>query len=160
VKLRRLVFLEVIFFVAVLISLVIILQIIPFLQPSKENTSIGLYNTKFYPKTPITITSGSSITLPFEYSSYDPAIIILELSFQTCDEPGYLKVYCNYRNIASIFVSTEAPPVVINLISVSGSDWVEPPTAMLGRNELLFESEPPNGYTGSFTYQITLRGSR
>lgn len=159
-RLRRLVFLEVIFFMAVLISLVVILQLLPFLQPSKENTSIGLYNTKSYPKTPLTMASGSSITLPFYYSSYDPAIIILELIFQTCEQPGYFRAYCNYRNIASIFVSPETPPVTINLISVSGSDWVEPPTAMLGRNELLFESETTNGYAGNLTFQITLRGSR
>jgi len=106
------------------------------------------------------MTNGASITLPFNYSSFDPAIIILELAIQTCETPGYLSIYCNYRNVASIFIDSQTQPITFNLISVAGIDWAEIPTAMFGRNELLFESEAPNGYEGSLTYQITLKGSR
>ena len=159
-KLKTIVTFEVLSFAAVLLTVMATLGLVPSLQPSKQNTSIGLYSTISFPKNTIKLASGGSVNMPFKYSSYDPAIIILELSFQTCEEPGYLIIYCNYRRVASIFVSPETPPLILNLISVSGSDWVERPSAMFGRNELLFESESQNGYAGNLTYQITLRGSR
>ena len=159
-KLEKIVLLEVLFFAALLLTIMATLELIPFLQPSKHNTSIGLYNAISFPKNTIKLTSGEFVKIPFQYSSYDPAIIILELSFQTCEEPGYLIIYCNYIRVTSIFVSPETPPLYLNLISFSGTDWVEPPSAMFGLNELIFESEPKNGYAGNLTYQITLRGSR
>lgn len=159
-KLKKILVFEILSFVAVLLMIMATLKLIPSLQPSQQNTSIELYSARSLPKHTITLASGGSATLPFIYSSYDPAIIILELSFQTCEEPGYLTLYCNYRRIASIFVNPETPPLFFNLISVSGSDWVEISTGMFGLNELLFMSESQNGYAGTLTYQITLRGSR
>lgn len=159
-KLTKIVFFEVLSFVALLLVVMVALELIPFLQPSKQNNSISLYSSVSYPENTVTLTNGGSVIAPFSYSSYDPAIIVVKLSFQTCEKQGYLLVYCNYRNVASVFVEPEAPPVVLNLISFSGTDWVEPPSAMFGMNELLFESESQNGYAGTLSYQITLRGSR
>ena len=159
-RLKRIVFFEIVSVVAVLLAAMAALVLIPSLQPSKQNASISLYSVRSFPKNTITLTSGAAINVPFDYSSYDPAIIVLELSFQNCEEPGHLTLYCNYRRVASIFAGPETPALFLNLISVSGSDWVEPPSAMFGTNELLFESELQNGYEGSLTYQVTLRGSR
>ena len=158
-KLKKIVFFEVLSFVALLLVVMVTLELIPFLQPSKQNTSIGLYSSISYPENTVTLTSDDLKIARFNYSSYDPAIIVLKLSFKTCEEQGYLLVYCNYRIVASIFVEPETPPVVLNLISVSGLDWVEP-FAIFGMNELLFETAQKNGYAGTLCYQITLRGSR
>ena len=159
-RLSKIVFFEVVFSVAILLSVMVALDMIPFLQPSNQVNSIGLYSSIYYPEKTVTLESGDFKIAPFSFSSYDPAIIILKLSFQNSEEQGYLTVYCNYRSIASIFVRSDTPPVFLNLISVSGGDWVEPPSAMSGMNELLFESKSENGFTGTFSYQITLRGSR
>jgi len=106
------------------------------------------------------LTSGGFAIIPFEYSSYDPAIIVLEVAVLNCENPGNFTLYCNYRNIASAWANSETPPLTLNLISVAGSDWIEPRSAMFGLNELLFESNAQNGYSGKLSYQITIRGSR
>jgi hypothetical protein len=158
-KLGKIVFFEVLAFMAVLITVMISLEMIPSFQPSRNNTSIGLYNSVSFPKNTIILVSNGSVKTTFKYSSYDPAIIVLGLSFQTT-KPGYLTVYCNYRKVASIYVTSETLPMSFNMVSFSGADWIEPLSAMFGLNDLLFESEPKNGFVGDLTYQISLRGSR
>jgi hypothetical protein len=160
VKLNKLVLFEIVFLAAVLIAVMTAFILIPSLQPSNQDTLIEVYSARTFPKYNVTLARDTLAIVPFEYSSYEPAIILLEVSFQTCDEPGYMNLYCNYRKVASIYVSAETPPLAFNMISVSGSDWVEKPSVMYGQNELLFESTSQNGYAGNLTYQITLRGSR
>jgi hypothetical protein len=119
-----------------------------------------MYNSKLHLKGTLSLTSGGFAIIPFEYSSYDPAIIVLEVAVLNCENPGNFTLYCNYRNIASAWANSETPPLTLNLISVAGSDWIEPRSAMFGLNELLFESNAQNGYSGKLSYQITIRGSR
>jgi hypothetical protein len=146
--------------VFVLLLAITAFELIPSLQPSNDDSSIDMYNSKLHLKGTLSLTSGGFAIIPFEYRSYDPAIIVLELSVLNCENPGNFTLYCNYRSIASVWANSETPPVTLNLISVSGSDWIEPVSAMFGLNELLFESNDQNGYSGNLSYQITIRGSR
>ena len=159
-KLKKIVFLEVLFSVAVLLSVMVALDLIPSLQPSKQTTSIGLYNSESLLKGTLQLDSGGFVIIPFSYTSIDPVVLVLKIPFQACEEPGYFTLYCNYRNVASVFVNSESPPLTLNLISLSGFDWAEPLFYMYGLNDLLFESKSENGYSGNISYQVILRGTR
>lgn len=159
-KLKKIIFLEIISLVFILLLAIVAFDLIPSLKPSDENSSIDMYTSKSHLKGTLSLTLGGFAIIPFEYSSYDPAIIILEISFLNCKNPGTLTLHLNYRNIASVLVNSDSPPLTLNLISVAGSDWIEPLSAMFGLNELLLESNDQNGYSGNLSYQITIRGSR
>ena len=160
VKLKKIFAMEIALVLVVITITIVFVELTPYLASSFENGSIDAFKQKSYPKGTLSLVRGKSVTVPFNYSSYDPSIIVLDLSFETCDKPGYLVLYCNYKEISNIFITSETSPLTLNLISVSGLDWVEPVTAMSGINELLFESASQNGYEGTLTCQISLRGSR
>jgi hypothetical protein len=159
-KLKKIFAVEITLVLIVLIVIMVFIETAPYLASSRDNDSIGVFDQKSYPKRTLSLASGKSANATFNYSSYDPSIIVLDLSFETCEKPGYFLLYCNYREIVNIFINSETPPLTLNLISVSGLDWVEPPSAMFGLNELLFESPSQDGYAGTLAYQISLRGSR
>ena len=96
----------------------------------------------------------------FNYTSYDPSITVIDIYFDSTENPGKLDLFCNYRKVSAINVNKETKKMTLNLVSFSGVDWVEPMTSMFGLNEMVFESNINDGYEGTFRYQITFRGSR
>ena len=157
---RRLVVVEITILVATLLLVVAIVEIVPFLNPSKQRDSIGLYQEREYAKGNVTLASGEWSSVRFTYTSYDPAILTLDIAFLTWKSPGYLILRCNNRVFASVLVQPENSSLSFTIISVSGREWIEPPSSMFGVNEITFESDPNNGYEGTFSYRISVRGSR
>jgi hypothetical protein len=146
--------------VVVLFLIITFAEIVPFLRSSKQNTSIGLYQEREYARGNVTLAVGERSSLRFTYLSYDPAILILDMVFLTWNSTGYLTLRCNNRIFASVFVHPENSHVSVTAVTVSGREWVKPPSTMFGLNEVAFESELENGYAGTFSYKISIRGSR
>ena len=161
-KLKKLLFVEIAAVAIVLVVILFFVEVSPYLASSKPNSQIGLYNQKEFARGNVTLTVGQTAGAQFNYSSYDPAILVIDLAFQNWQTPGYLSLYCNGLIIATIYASSSNPTVRFTTISVSGWDWVKPPSlnSFTYGNEVTFSSEPQNGYEGTFDYQISIRGSR
>jgi hypothetical protein len=161
-KLKKLFAIEIASVIVVLVIIMFFVEVTPYLVSSKPNAQIGVYNQKEFAKDIVTLASGQTASAQFNYSTYDPAILIIDLTFQNWQTPGYLSLYCNGRIIATVYASTANPEIHFTTISVSGWDWVKPPStnSFTYGNEVTFSSEPQNGYEGTFSYQISIRGSR
>ena len=159
-KLRRLIAVEIALLVVAVLAVMVFVEYVPFLRSSKQRSSIGLYQEREYARGNLTMAVGQSSSVRFVYSSYDPAILILDITFLTWESPGFLIIRCNYRICASVSAGPENPFVSFAVVSFSGREWVEPPSSMFGLNEISFESELENGYEGMFSYRISIRGSR
>ena len=159
-KMKRLLIVEIVLLVVALLSVVAFVEIAPFLRPSKQSYSIGLYREREYAGGNVTLAYGQRSSVRFTYTSYDPAILTLEIAFLTWESSGYLVFRCNNRVFASVFASPENPVLSFIVVTFSGREWVEPPSSMFGLNEIAFESDLENGYEGMFDYRINVRGSR
>ena len=159
-KLKRLLIVEVMLLVVVLLSVVAFVEIAPFLRPSKQSYSIGLYREMEFARGNVTLDSGQRWSVRFTYTSYDPAILTLDVTFLTWESSGDLVFRCNNRIFASVFESPEDAVLSFIVVTFSGREWVEPPSSMFGLNEIAFESDLENGYAGMFNYRISVRGSR
>lgn len=159
-KLKKLIAAEITTVALVFILLVILVDFTSYLGSSNQNDRIGLYAEKEYAAGNITVVSGEIAFVRFNYSSYEPAILVLELTFQSWESTGYLDIRCNNRAIRPIFASPENPIIRLNVVSTSGAEWVEPLSSMFGLNEVTFESGLENGFIGLLSYKIKLRGSR
>jgi hypothetical protein len=146
----------------VLTAILVVVEVSPYLSSSQANAQIGMYNEKVFAKGLVTLPIGQSASAQFNYSTYDPAILVIDLAFQDWQIPGDLSIYGNGRLIATIHATPDNPTVRLTTISVSGWDWVKPPSinSFTYGNEVSFVSEPANGFEGTFTYQIDIRGSR
>ena len=161
-KLKKLFAFEVAAIVLVLGVLLFFVEVSPYLISSKLSSSIGMYNQQEFAKNVATLAKGQSARAQFNYTSTDPAIVVLDLSFQSFQTPGDLKVYCNGRLVTTLHVSPSTPQVRLNVITVSGADWIKISTATpyTYGNEITFTSSSQTGYEGTFGYQIDIRGSR
>ena len=148
--------------VIILTVILIIVEVTPYLASANQNNQIGMYNQKKFAQGTVTITKGQIASAQFNYSTYDPTILIVDLSFQNWQTSGILSLYCNGKLIATINASPDNPTLRFNTISVSGLDWVRPPSvnSYTYGNEVTFVSDPESGYEGVFSYQISIRGSR
>ena len=158
-KLRKIVVLEITVIILVLISILAFIEVTSYLG-SSQNARIGLYNEREYAKGNVTVLPGETAIVQFTYLSYEPTILVLDLTFKSVDKPGCLIIRCNNRLLNPIFVNQENPNVRLNAVSVSGAEWVEPLSAMFGFNEVTFEAGLENGFEGVIEYQIKLRGTR
>jgi hypothetical protein len=161
-KLKKLFAVEIALFVVVLVVVLFFVEVTPYLASSKPDSQIGVYNEKQFAVGTVELTAGQTVSAQFNYSTYDPAILVVDLTFQNWQMPGALSIYCNGRVIATILATPNNPTVRLTTISVSGWDWVKPPSlnSFTYGNEVTFVSEPGNGYQGAFSYQIDIRGSR
>lgn len=159
-KLRKLVFVEIILLVMAMLLILASMEIAPFLKSSKLKSSIGLYQEREYARGNVTLEVGGRSSVRFIYTSYDPAILIVDITFLTWKTTGYLTLRCNNRVFASVFAEPENSQLSVIVVSVSGREWVEPPSSMFGINEITFESESVDGYEGTLIYKISIRGSR
>ena len=155
--------------VIVLVVIMVSIEVVPYLAASKENDQISMYTQKQFAEGNATLTAGLTASVRFNYSSYDPAILVVGLTFQTWQKPGDLAVYCNGKLISTVSATPQAPQVDLNVVSLSGLDLVKPkpnipyfqvPDAYTYGNEITFTTPVQNGYEGTFSYQIMIRGSR
>jgi hypothetical protein len=161
-KLKHLLALEIVAIALVTIAITLVIEISPYLISSKQSDSIDVYSQKLFASGVATLSMGENLSSQFNYSTYDPAILSVDISFQNWEKQGYLLAYCNGRLMAKIEATPANVDVHLTTISVSGSDWVKTPplnsTAYL--NKVTFSSPSGEGYTGTFSYQISIRGSR
>ena len=159
-RLKKPLIVEITMLVVALLLVVAFVEIAPFLRPSRQAYSIGLYREREYARGNVTLASGQLWSVRFTYTSYDPAILTLEVTFLTWESPGYLVFRCNNRIFATVLASPENHNLSFIVVTFSGREWVEPPSSMFGVNEIGFESQVENGYEGMFSYKISIRGSR
>jgi hypothetical protein len=166
-NLKKLFAVEIMIVTVIVIVVVAYVGIIPFLSASNQNGQIGVYNQRVYSQKTVTLQSGQIASARFNYSTYDPAILVVDLNFQDWQKPGNLSIYCNGILIDTIYASPSDPYVKSTTVTFSGYDLVKPPSAKLGiiyqfeyGNEITFMSPNEDGYEGTFNYQISIRGSR
>ncbi len=158
---KRVFVVEIAVIAIILIAVLVFVEVTPYLASSRQE-SIGVYDEKEFVAGIVTLAQGETASARFNYSTYDPAILVIDLGFRDWQAQGLLSLYCNGRLITTIHATSSNPSVHFTTISVSGWDWVKPPslnTATYG-NEVTFASDELNGYSGSFTYKIDVRGSR
>jgi hypothetical protein len=154
-KIKKLFIYEIIA-IAVLLSVATFAIVLnPLLESQKTNQAIGLFNQVAYPEQETTIQRGLDAYADFNYSSYEPAILRIDLSCQESQTNGYLTVYCNGRFVAYAYLSPESPVSIVG-VSIAGVDLAKPNDY----NNIQFTSESQDGFEGTFFYQIKLRGSR
>jgi hypothetical protein len=166
-NLKKLFLAEIAAVVLVVVIVVVFVEVTPYLAASNQNGQIGVYNQRVYAQKTVTLQSGQVASSRFNYTTYDPAILVVNLKFQDWQKSGNLSVYCNGILIDTIYAAPSNPDVKSTTVTFSGYDLVKPPSAKLGviyqyeyGNEITFMSPFENGYEGTFNYQISIRGSR
>ena len=165
-KLKKLIIAEIVLVTVILVVALIVIEGIPYLEGSQQTSSVNMYQEKEYDKGSITLAKGQTAQTGFNYSTYAPAILVLEISFETWESPGNLTFYCNYESFGSIIATPDKPTISLTMMSLSGVDWVKTTSPIVRPsvpseygNEITFSSEAPNGYAGTFNYRISIRGS-
>ena len=152
-----------------IVAIMILVEVTPYLGSSKPDSQIGVYSQKLFTEGNVTLSSGQIASAWFNYSSYDPSILVVDLTFQSWRNPGYLSIYCNGLHVSTIDAKPENPHILLTAISFSGLDLVKPRVDLVSPapfdaftygNEVAFIPGPQNGYEGTFSYQISIRGSR
>ena len=137
-------------------------QIIPSLGSSKEQSTIGMYKEIEITAGNITVIVGEPVDAQFNYSSYEPAILQLNIEFRTWITEGYLSLSCNGREITTIQATSQHPKIAFTIITFANAEWVKPPSVNSDfyPNVITFFSDYQNGYEGTLNYEVKLRGSR
>jgi hypothetical protein len=166
-NLKKLFAVEIAIVLTVVVVVVAFVEIVPYLSASNQNGQIGVYNQRLYAQKTATLQSGQIVSSRFNYSSYDPAILVVDMKFQNWQKSGNFSIYCNGILIDTFYASPSDPNVKSTTVTFSGYDLVKSPSASLGiiyqfeyGNEITFVSPTQNGYEGTFDYQISIRGSR
>jgi hypothetical protein len=158
---------EIAIIILVIIIVAVFVEISPFLSASTQTGQIGVYNQRQYAQNTVTLTQGKSASSMFNYTTYDPAILVVDLAFKDWQKSGTLSLYCNGILIDAFEASPSNPSVESTTVTFSGSDLVKSPPSKLAissifayGNEISFVSPEQNGYQGTFSYQVSIRGSR
>jgi hypothetical protein len=164
-KLKRIFLVEITSMLIILIAVLFLVEVSPYLIATKPNASIGMFQEKQIASNLVSLTKGQSASTQFNYTSFDPSIMVIVISFQNFVTPGVLTVNCNGKRVTTINVSSQRPEVRLNVLTVSGTDWLETSagiaySAFTYGNEITFTSNFRTGYEGTFSYQIKIRGSR
>jgi hypothetical protein len=161
-KLKKIFAVEIASVAIILVVILVVVEASPYLASANQNSQIAMYNQKEFAKGTVTLAKGQSASAQFNYTTYDPAILIVDLAFQNWQTPGSLSLYCNGRIIATINPTPDDPTVRFTTISFSGWDYVKSPSidSFTYGNEITFVSDAQNGFEGVFNYQISIRGSR
>jgi hypothetical protein len=168
-KLKKLIVIETSGVIVAIVLIAVFVGITPYLASSGQNGQIGVFNQREYARETVTLQSGQRASSQFNYSTYDPAILVVDLKFQNWQKPGPLSMYCNNILVATFDATPSNPNVELTAITFSGIDLVKPPSSKLLMssynpfpfgNEIYFLSPEENGFEGTFSYQISIRGSR
>ncbi len=153
--------------VVIILVVTVVVEVTPYLASSKQSGQIGVFNQREFARDTVTLTAGQRASSQFNYTTYDPAILVAGLHFENWEKPGYLSMYCNGVLIVSFNATPNNPDVQLTTVTFSGYDLVKTPPPNLGvsllfayGNEVSFLSSEDNGYSGTFSYQISIRGSR
>jgi hypothetical protein len=167
VNLKKLIFVEIAVVVAIIVSITVFVGMTPYLSSSGQNGQIGVFNQREFVKETATIQQGQRLSSRFNYTTYDPAILVVDLKFQDWKKPGSLSMYCNGILVTTFDATPNNPDIESTTVTFSGFDLVKPPPPKLGMsfqftygNEISFSSPIENGYEGTFNYQLSIRGSR
>ena len=150
-----------------LILVLIFVGVTPYLVSSAVTDKIGVFNQKEYVRNTVSLVAGQKASCRFNYSTFDPAILVINLAFQSWTTPGFLSLYCNGILVVTIQATQRNPIVQLTTVTVSGYDLVRPYyqlspafSAYTYGNEITFASTTDNGYEGIFSYTVSVRGSR
>jgi len=158
-KLGKLFFAELAIVIVALIVAVVVVEVSPNL--SKRSTTIGAYNAKAYATDTIAILKGEAFSTSFDYSGYEPAILVIDVTASDVQSQGYLSFVCNGRFLSSVYVSSDNQRASISAITLAGAEWVKSPSAYTEAysNQIDFLSDSDTGFEGTFDYQIDLKGT-
>ncbi len=164
-KLKKVFVIEITSILAVLMAVLFFVEVSPYLVATKPIASIGMFDERKIASNLVSLAKGQTSNVQFNYTSFDPSIMVIDLSFQGFVTPGVLTVSCNGKRVTTINVSSQRPEVRLNVLTVSGADWLETSagiaySAFTYGNEITFSSNFRTGYEGTFSYQIKIRGSR
>ncbi len=166
-KLKKLFVVEFAIIIVAIIAVAFFVEISPFLAASNQTGQIGVYNQRQYAQNTVTLEQGQRASSMFNYTTYDPAILVVDLTFKDWQKSGTLTLYCNGVEIDTFEATPSNPSVESTSVTFSGFDLVKPPPSKLAissvfayGNEISFVSSPENGYAGTFSYQVNIRGSR
>lgn len=168
-KLKKLFIFEIASVAAAIFIILLFVEITPYLATSNPESRIGVYSQKLFTQGNVTLSAGQTSNTWFNYSTFDPAVLVIDLAFQSWQTQGRLSVYCNSLLIATIDATPKDPSVFLTAIAMSGFEMVKPkvdlispapPEGYIYGNKIAFISENVNGYEGTFSYQISVRGSR
>ena len=73
----------------------VFVEITPFLATSNQTGQIGVFNQRVYAQKTVTLQSGQIASSRFNYTTYDPAILVVDLKFQDWQKSGNFSIYCN-----------------------------------------------------------------
>ncbi len=149
--------------VVVLVAVIVFVGLTPYLSSSQKNRAVGVYNERVFDEGNLTLIRGKTVqSALFNYTTFDPAILVLDLNFQTWQSQGNLTISVNDQVLANIKPSPENPQITLNAVSFSGEDLVKPHEvySRFFSNEISFSSKANEGYSGTFSYKISIRGSR
>ncbi len=161
-KLKGIFALEIAILLIVVVFVLVFVQVTPYLASSKPLSKIDMYSQKTFVQGNVTLDAGQSFGAKFNYTSFDPVILVVDMSFKNWDKPGTLSLSFNGRRVGTFVATPNNPFVSFTVFSLSGKDWTNPPVvgSYTYGNEFTFSSPSAKGYMGSFSYQISIRGSR
>jgi hypothetical protein len=162
-ELKKVIIAEIALVIIVLVAVMAFIGITPYLTSSQQNTSIGVYKEKVFDEGNVTLIRGKTVqSAIFNYTTFDPAILVLDLNFKTWQSKGNLTIAVNDQVFATIYPTPENPKVTLKAVSFSGEDLVKPYSiySRFFSNEIYFSSKPSEGYAVTFSYKISIRGSR
>jgi hypothetical protein len=166
-NLKKLFVAEIAIIILVIVIVAVFVEISPFLSATTQTGQIGVYNQRQYAQDTVTLGRGQRASSMFNYTTYDPAILIVDLTFKDWQNSGTLSMYCNGILIDTFEANPSNPSVESTTVTFSGFDLVKPPPSKLAissifayGNEISFVSPQNNGYEGTFSYQVNIRGSR
>ena len=166
-NLKKLFVIEIAIIIVAIVTVAVFVEISPFLAVSNQTGQIGVYNQRQYAQNMVTLVRGQSASSMFNYTTYDPAILVVDLSFKDWQKSGTLTLYCNGILLDTFVAKPSSPSVESTSVTFSGFDLVKPPASRIAAssifaygNEISFVSTQENGYAGTFSYQVSIRGSR
>ena len=166
-NLKKLMIFEIIGVIIAFLVITIFVGVTPYLASSGQTGQIGVYNQREFVQKTVALKAGQLESSRFNYTTYDPAILVIELTFKEWQKPGYLSIYCNGILIDTFNATSNTPYIKSTTVTFSGLDLVKPPESRLGMsfqfsygNEISFISQVENGFEGTFNYKISIRGSR
>lgn len=166
-NLKKLFVVEIAVVMVAVVLVLVFVEISPFLAASNQTGQIGVYNQRKYAQDTVTLARGQRTSSMFNYSTYDPARRVVDLTFKDWQKSGTLSLFCNGILLDTFEAIPGNPSVKSTTVTFSGFDLVKPPPSKLAistvfayGNEISFSSPQDNGYEGTFSYQVSIRGSR
>jgi hypothetical protein len=161
-NLRKLLIVEIVIVVVGVLAVLILVEVSPYLISAAPTSQINVYNQKEFASTTLVLKRGDSGIVRFNYSTYDPAILVLDLEFEKWTNVGDLSVFINGDPITTINAPPGNTQLSLTVLSFSGRDWVKSPSINTNTygNVITFVSELTSGYAGTLNCRISIRGSR